>query len=544
MENRHHWRQKTHLYREALLVFIFTLIIFTAGLGNHEFINFDTRFALFAQEMIRNGLSFFPTAFGQPYPDYPATSTILIYLCSLPWGHVTKFSGVLPSAIATSLTLSFMYLTAAPLSRRWGVCAVLFALFTVGYIATARSIALDQYTTLVTMLSFYFAYSAHLHHKKTLWWCFPVLFLFGLACRGPIGIVIPASVVGSYYLMQKDWRSIMMIAGIALVTLIIGMSLLLWAAYAQGGAGFMHEVLSMQLFNRLADSKAGDPFYYYFVNSFGTYAIAYPIAIFTCIGLLPKIIKLELDHPLKLIQLLAVWTLVIIIGMSIPHDKKPRYILAIVPAISLISAYLFVEKFPSLWIKLTRKTLAWLCFIFPIVGAILTQIAKSELEQRGIHLSIDFTSVIIMLCALQALAVVLCLFYRSSRSRELIALAIATMVFVAINIVIVEPTLLNLTQSRRFVRQVDMLRDRYPGDLIFYRADKDALIMRYVVNSREDLKPIKDIKTESELANLKPPVYVIMEQEEFEQLAPKVANQFRVIIQGQIGRDTAVALEK
>ncbi len=149
-----------------------------------------------------------------------------------------------------------------------------------------------------------------------------------------------------------------------------------------------------------------------------------------------------------------------------------------------------------------------------------------------------------MLCGLQALAVILCVIYRTSRSRELIALATATMVFVAINIVIVEPTLLNLTQSRRFVRQVDLLRDRYPGDLVFYRADKDALIMRYVVNSREKLKPIKDIKTQDELVKLNPPVYVIMQQEEFEKLPPNIAREFRVIIEGQVGRETAVALEK
>ena len=539
MENQKNTRNTL----EALLIFIMSLALFTVGLGNQEFINFDTRFAMFAQEMLKNGVSFFPTAFGEPYPDYPATSTILIYLCSLPWGYVTKFSAVLPSAMATSLTLSFMYLTVAPFSKRWGICSVFFAFFTVGFISASRSIALDQYITLVTMASFYLAYSAHVHHKNTPWWCFPLLFLFSFACRGPIGIVIPASVVASMYVLQKDWHKFFTISIISLITLTISLLLLLGAAYLQGGLSFMYDVLHMQILSRLSND-AQDPFYYYLLSSFGTYAISYPLALILCVGLFPKLRHLELNHPLKLLQLLAVWTLVIIIGMSIPHEKKPRYILAIVPAISLISGYLFVEKFPLPWMKILRKIVAWMCFSFPLVGAVLTQVAENELERRGLHLRIDFTTIIITLCVLQALAVILCLTYRTSRSREIIALGIATLVFVAINIVMVEPIILSLTQSRHFVSQVDKVRAKHPGVLVFYRADKEALVMRYVVNSHEYVQPIVDVTTPEALQQLPGPLYVIMQLEEFAKLPPAVAAQFHVIMEGRVGRDVAVALAK
>lgn len=42
--------------------------------------------------------------------------------------------------------------------------------------------------------------------------------------------------------------------------------------------------------------------------------------------------------------MLIAWTLVIMIGMSIPDDKKARYILAMAPAIALIAAYPFAMQ--------------------------------------------------------------------------------------------------------------------------------------------------------------------------------------------------------
>ena len=101
-------RQSRCTKRDSLLILLFGVIVFTL-LAAPEFINFDARFALFAQEMLRNGPSFFPTTYGTPYPDYPAASTFLIYLASLPFGRVTPFTAVLPTAVAAALVLVVTY---------------------------------------------------------------------------------------------------------------------------------------------------------------------------------------------------------------------------------------------------------------------------------------------------------------------------------------------------------------------------------------------------------------------------------------------------
>ena len=157
------------LRRDSLLIFFLGIGIFTIALDG-EFISSQARFALLAQEMLRNGPSFFPTTYGSPYPDYPATSTFLIYLVSLPFGRVTPFTAVLPTAVVSALVLVVTYRIGATISRQWGWTAVLLTLFTHLFLTESRSISLDQYNALATTLCFYLIYSADIYGKRKRLW--------------------------------------------------------------------------------------------------------------------------------------------------------------------------------------------------------------------------------------------------------------------------------------------------------------------------------------------------------------------------------------
>src|ERR1700761_7215641 len=80
-------------------IFFIGLFLFTTAQFNHEFVQFESRFGMFAQEMWGNGISFFPTTYNQLYPDYPATQTLLTYLFSLLLGKITLITAILPTAI-------------------------------------------------------------------------------------------------------------------------------------------------------------------------------------------------------------------------------------------------------------------------------------------------------------------------------------------------------------------------------------------------------------------------------------------------------------
>jgi len=88
--------------RDSLIVAAAGLLLFTLGIWHQPFIDFETRFALFAQEMWRHGPGWFPTTYGEPYPDYPVTSTLLIWLAAHVFGGVTKLAAVLPTALAAT----------------------------------------------------------------------------------------------------------------------------------------------------------------------------------------------------------------------------------------------------------------------------------------------------------------------------------------------------------------------------------------------------------------------------------------------------------
>ena len=145
---------------ESLALCLLAVPLFTLGLWEQPFIGFDGRFALFAQEMFRHGASAFPTSYGQPYPDYPATSTLLIDVFAQLFGEVNRLATLIPTALASAAIVGLLYRLLAERSRAWGLLAVLVLLLTNGFLAKARSICLDQFVTLAALGCFYLLWSA------------------------------------------------------------------------------------------------------------------------------------------------------------------------------------------------------------------------------------------------------------------------------------------------------------------------------------------------------------------------------------------------
>jgi 4-amino-4-deoxy-L-arabinose transferase-like glycosyltransferase len=318
-------------------LFLLSLFFFTWGLNTQEITSFDARFYLFAKEMWRNGMSGFPTTYGQPYPDYPVTSTLLIYLTAQLAGGLNKLIAVLPSALAAAWTVVLTYRIGALHDRRWGLSAACFILMTIMFLKCARSISLDMYPTMITAWCFYIVSS-----RKTRSVCPGSLFLLlalSFSFRGPIGLVMPAGVVWSFYLLDRQWKKLVLFGIGALFLLSICTIVLFSFAYHVGGAVFLQDVIRMQAAGRI--DNAYQPIYFYFTNSLGNYAISYPLALLVIAGILWTSRRIQ-DKAI-LLKLLG-WTLIIMVGMSIPGDKKARYILPMVPAIALIAAYPFARK--------------------------------------------------------------------------------------------------------------------------------------------------------------------------------------------------------
>ena len=510
----------------ALGLFFYGLVLFTCGLDHREIIGFESRFYLFALEMWRHGPTWFATTYHQPYPDYPATGVYFIYLFSKMLGELDKFTAIFPSAVAAALTLSVTYLIGALYDKRWGIAAVCVLLFTNAFVAEARTVSLDQYTTLVTAACFYLAYSAKLlHQTRRLIWIFPLL-IFGFAMRGPIGLVIPTGVLCIFYMLEKDVKRFLITGILAILLLVICGAILLGIAYQVGGEQFVKDVLQLQAFGRMNDGKAL-PWSFYWLESFGAYAIAYPLAILVLLG-----VKNAEPQDKKLLQNLLGWALIIVLGLSIPSDKKIRYILPFAPALALICGYLVTVTREKKYLHHLWNAFNYFCMIFPF----LCVVALIVVRKKHPELNLDHTSLVSFFILME---IVLCVLHWQVKHKELVALFIASFTFVMGYIFIAEPINLQLNKTRDFVLGVEALRLQQHAQLVFYHEGTDGLVIKYLVNTPTDVQPVF-VNDVDALSKLNEPVFVVSTEENFQQMPKEMINTAHVVTRGRLGREIFV----
>lgn len=521
---------KTGRLTDYVLLFVGSLCLFLIGIRPHEIIGFETRFYLFAMEMFHNGPTWFPTTYGKYYPDYPVLSTYFIYLLAKLIGTLNKFIAVLPSAIAASIAVCTTYLIGALHSRRYGIIAASFLLMTNMFVMEARTISTDQYIVMVTTLAFYCVYSADVlqRYSRLMW--LPFILLFGMACRGPIGFIIPASVVSTFYILEKDLKKFFLFSSVALVFLSIGGAILFYIAKHVGGDQFVNEVWRLQVANRL--ENAWLPWYFYFTESMGAYAITYPIAILGLLGWGSFLVEKNQTRETKFIWKLIGWVLVILIGLSIPAGKKIRYVLAIAPALALLSAALFTFHYKNKFLFVLRTLVRLFCVCLPTLALTTVVIAYVVLTRKALNVEIYYRIAIALFFVLQ------CYMFCARRNDLKIFLA-AAVTFIMIYITVVEPINFYLDRTRIFVASVEVLRNTQQANLYFYHEDPDGLPIKYLANANQLLQP-HFIYSAPDLKKLHDKNIIITSKEYFATLPASIIQHARILFLGNLGREPMI----
>ncbi|OGT06836.1 MAG: hypothetical protein A2103_00220 [Gammaproteobacteria bacterium GWF2_41_13] len=518
------------LNRNSWLIFILGTLAFTIGL-NPEFIAFETRFALFAQEMFRQGITFFPMTYQGPYPDYPALPTIFIYGTSLLFGQVTPLSAILPTALTSAGILVLIYRLGARFSPSLGFYSVCFALLTQIFIDKSRTISPDQYVSLITTGVFYLAYTTHRNHPaKSLLWIPPLLIL-GFALRGPIGLVMPAAVLCCFYLFHQQFKRCFCFGTLSFTLFLLCSGLLLAAAYHQGGHTFIKQVVDFEALGRMTSSQANSHFFYYWHTSLANYALAYPIALLVILSLIKKITR-PISGQEKLLRDCVVWFLIIMLGMSIPGAKKARYILPILPPITLIAAYIFIasEKFLQ-----TIKLILITCFyLFPLLSCFIITAGLFLFCLR--HMPIYSSAIIgTALLSVSSLFILLSTQPFIQKEKQITLIAVLTLLF--LNIAVLTPISYQLEKTKPFVQAVLALQQKAPAPLIFYKVGPDAEDIKFAVNADQSIRPLF-IQTDQALWHYPKPAYFITTLDVYRSLEnnPSVT----LIMQGKIGHRPCV----
>ena len=520
---------------DCTIIFLGSLLLFTFGLAHEEVVGFDSRLYAFALEMWRHGFGWFPRTFQQYYPDYPVTSSWMIYLLANLFGTLNKLVAVLPSAMAASLTLVVTYCIGALHNRKWALSAVFLLILTLEFTSEARAIAYDQYITLVTACCFYLVYSGKLlSANRRIYLLFP-LFVLGFAFRGPIGLVIPTGVVCVFYLLEKNFKNFVIVGVLSALLLVICSAIFLTIAYHTGGMSFLQEVLHTEMLNHIRDLKS-NPVYFYFIESVGAYAVTYPLMVLMLPGILGVFSKKIGQMEKQFLLYLLGWIFIILIGLSIPDDKKIRYILPVAPAMALFCAYLFANGIENLYLRSIRRCFYWVCFYFPAI-------CLFALCFFHLRLFFDYLNFPSLVGALVFMQVMMLVFYLLLREKIIGALFLTMLTFGIVYIAVVEPTSITLNSARDIVLKVEDLRAREKVPVVFYREGWDALAVKYFINMPHEEK-LFFIATPEELMAYHQPAIFIASVEYVDALPKEAKSHFKPIMSGVIGHDKVVVFRR
>jgi 4-amino-4-deoxy-L-arabinose transferase-like glycosyltransferase len=518
--------------RQSLGLGLLALLLFIAGSWHQAIIGFDSRFVVFAQEMLRHGPGFFPTTYGQPYADYLATSTLMTWLLSLPLGQVTSLTAWLPTSIASAVIVILVYRLTAPYSQRWGLLSIALLLLSSTFISETRAVSLDQMLAAVALAVFYLGYAHdHFGAGRRLYWLY-LLLILGFAIRGPIGLVIPTGVLCSYYLINRQWRQLFSFGLLALALLAACVGLLLLMAKLSGGEGFMQDVIRMQFLGRMDGSEGSSGALYYFTSSLGNYALAYPLALLVLLAV--AVGGRRVPTPaLQLVLYCAAAGLLVMLGLSIPQAKKARYVLPMLPMAAIIAAYPFQAAEGRLFAGL-RGLMLGLWTLLPgllIIGLVIARPRyPQELSQLG--------PVFAVLGVLQALAL-LALF--RARLRPLGPALAAVLAVWAAYIAVVEPLERSVYDTRTFTLQVHEQVKQQRAPVVLHGLGKDAKAIKYMVNLDCDQVPLFTQQA-SDLAPLQGPAWLVMSQADFEGLQDPRLRAISPTLSGEFDRNPYVLL--
>ena len=343
----------------AILILLIASLLYCVAIGERDFWAPDEGdFALIAQELDNDIVV--PHLNGEPYGEKPPLFYYLTFLAvkSLPFLKA-ETSMRIPSAFcATAFTLLFYYLLLPffPLKRVLAASLILLSLPL--YYWQARYLQVDMVfatlvsSSLLTLFSF-------IAGGRPLFLYLGAVFLgLSFLVKGPLALalVLPPAFLFTF---TKDGRQLFPVRRLIVCFCIIAILVLPWyvAIYIKEGYAFLYENIIRQNFTRFFDAWSHRrPFYYYFTT---LPLDAFPWIVFFPVGLVRGIRAYRTDRNLFFFVL---WFLWIFFFLSLSSGKISKYMLPLLPPLSLLCADVFYDE------RSTYRTAATI-FLAVIFGA-------------------------------------------------------------------------------------------------------------------------------------------------------------------------------
>lgn len=320
-------------HRMLLLVLIgLTLFVPFNGLRDMWYAD-EPDIAEAAKTMYESGDWVTPRRIGVPWVDYPP----MIYWTAVSSAHLLGFNEFalrLPGALAA---VALVLLTCWAGSRWFDPATGLWAGFTLltfqQYVQQAVGYRPDVLFGLAITAGF-IVYAAGAGDRPR--WPLRVagFALFGLAmlAKGPLGLLLPGLVLTLWHGTRREWRRVLELVPLALVSLAVYLPWFIACARAMGSDNILYELYA-QNFARFvaADRGHGKPIPYYLVNIWGDLApwsLLLPFALWW--------VHRARSWRDRHVQLLLWWFGAFFVFLSLAATKRQLYLVPAYPAVALM----------------------------------------------------------------------------------------------------------------------------------------------------------------------------------------------------------------
>lgn len=312
----------------------------------------EAREALVAQAMVQTGNWILPSAYNGAIPSKPPLLHWLISLFSTPGGEVTEFTARLPSALGCLLFIvAFERFLRRRSSPGVSLLAPLILLTSIEWFRASVTCRVDMLLSVLLCGGLLLLYEWFEREMKGFPLGAAVLLTLATLTKGPVSIVLPGIIFGSFLLINRiPFLRIVRTGLIAFLPPLLLSTLWYFAAYKVGGERFLDKVY-YENFARFTGTMADKPH---------SHSVFYLAAVLLA-GFLPWTlialtslgggIKLWWARERREMHSIRVFSLVVVLGVfafyAIPSSKRSTYLLPLYPFLSLLVSEAIVRLSPS-----------------------------------------------------------------------------------------------------------------------------------------------------------------------------------------------------
>jgi 4-amino-4-deoxy-L-arabinose transferase-like glycosyltransferase len=328
----------------VILLLVLCGVLYFPFLGSVPFFDKgEPREALAVQDIVQRGEWWVPLKRATDIPSKPPLFHWSAALVVRVTGSLNEVTIRFPSALYATLGVLLIYWLGRKIfdAKTALLGAAILATMMI-YQDQALSARVDMtlcFFVTLNLVLFYSLYRGFL--TNPIWfYVFYALVGVGTLAKGPLGLVLPALVAGSFLIMQRKWdwfKKFCFHPGVILaLVLALGWYVI---AVTRGGEGFFNrQILQENLGRFVGGSGHSHPIYYYIPYLFSQ---SLPWSLF-----LPLLLWDVFKAPIRPDDdrlFLKLWLLVMFVFFSISVGKRPVYLLPLFPSLSLLLAAWFYE---------------------------------------------------------------------------------------------------------------------------------------------------------------------------------------------------------